>query len=153
MLLAYPSKRFEPRDTCHLYIIQNVRRDPSRRTLIADTRISAMGCVKSNENAVWFEHKVGWRNQMETFSSVTGPLWGESITGGFPSQRPATLSFDAFFDLRLNKRLSHDIWVTSWLRDFTPTDEIMFNFALHNNLVSYHNTGHRCTFSISVCCQ
>ena len=32
---------------------------------------------------------------------VTGPLWGE-----FPSQRPVTWSFEIFFDLRLNKRLS-----------------------------------------------
>ena len=30
------------------------------------------------------------------------PLWGES-TGGFPSQRPVTRSFDVFFDLRMNK--------------------------------------------------
>ena len=36
---------------------------------------------------------------------VTGPLWGEN-TGGFPSQRPVTWSYDAFFDLRLNKWLS-----------------------------------------------
>ena len=28
------------------------------------------------------------------------------VTGGFPSQRPVTRSFDVFFDLRLNKRLS-----------------------------------------------
>ena len=32
---------------------------------------------------------------------VTGPLWGEFLT-----QRPMTRSFDIFFDLRLNKRLS-----------------------------------------------
>ena len=37
---------------------------------------------------------------------VTGPLRGESTTGGFPSQRPATMSFDVFFDMRLNKRLN-----------------------------------------------
>ena len=38
---------------------------------------------------------------------VTGPLWGlPPVTGGFPSQRPVTQSFDVFFDLRLNKRLS-----------------------------------------------
>ena len=38
---------------------------------------------------------------------VTGLLWGEpQVTGGFPSQRPVMRSFDAFFDLRLNKRLS-----------------------------------------------
>ena len=37
----------------------------------------------------------------------TGLLWGEPpVTGGFPSQRPVTRSFDVFFDLRLNKRLS-----------------------------------------------
>ena len=29
-----------------------------------------------------------------------------SVTGEFPSQRPVTQSFDVFFDLRLNKRLS-----------------------------------------------
>ena len=34
---------------------------------------------------------------------VTGPLCGE-FTG--PTQRPVTRSFDVFFDLRLNKRLS-----------------------------------------------
>ena len=28
------------------------------------------------------------------------------VTGGFPSQRPVMQSFDVFFDLRLNKRLS-----------------------------------------------
>ena len=28
------------------------------------------------------------------------------VTGGFPSQRPVTRSFDVFFDLRLNKQLS-----------------------------------------------
>ena len=39
---------------------------------------------------------------------VTGPLWGEPpVTGGFPSQRPVTRSFDVFFDLCLKKnRLS-----------------------------------------------
>ena len=41
---------------------------------------------------------------------VTNPLWGvPPVTGGFPSQRAVTLSFDVFFDLRLNKRLSKKI--------------------------------------------
>ena len=35
---------------------------------------------------------------------VAGP-----VTGGFPSQRPVTRSYDAFFGLRLNKRLSKKI--------------------------------------------
>ena len=38
---------------------------------------------------------------------VTDPLWGESTaTGEFLSQKPVTRSFDVFFDLSLNKRLS-----------------------------------------------
>ena len=32
------------------------------------------------------------------------------IHGEFPSQRPVTRSFDVFFDLRLNKRLSKQWW-------------------------------------------
>ena len=38
---------------------------------------------------------------------VTGHLCGESIGHQWiPTQRPVTRSFDVFFDLRLNKRLS-----------------------------------------------
>ena len=55
-------------------------------------------------------------NHMMTSSNgnifrVTGPLCGE-FTGPdeFPAQRPVTLSFDVFFDLRLNKRLSEQPW-------------------------------------------
>ena len=36
---------------------------------------------------------------------VTGHLCGE-FTGEFPTQRPVTRSFDVYFDLRPNKRLS-----------------------------------------------
>ena len=38
---------------------------------------------------------------------VTGPLCGEFTgPGEFPVQGPVTWSFDVFFDLRQNKRLS-----------------------------------------------
>ena len=40
---------------------------------------------------------------------VTGPLC-TPVTGEFPSQRPVTRSFDVFFDLRLNKLLSKQLW-------------------------------------------
>ena len=40
---------------------------------------------------------------------VTGPLWGEPpVTGGFPSQRPVTRSFEVFFDLPLSKRWANN---------------------------------------------
>ena len=48
-----------------------------------------------------------WRHQMETFSALLALCVGNSpVTGEFPSQRPVTRSFDVFFDLCLNKRLS-----------------------------------------------
>ena len=48
-----------------------------------------------------------WRHQMETFSVLLALFVGNSpVTGEFPSQRPVTRSFDDFFDMRLNKRLS-----------------------------------------------
>ena len=42
---------------------------------------------------------------------VTGHLCGEFTGPGWiPAQRPVTRSFDVFFDLRLNKRLSKQSW-------------------------------------------
>ena len=48
-----------------------------------------------------------WRHQMETFSALLAICAGNSsVPGEFPAQRPVTRSFDVFFDLCLNKRLS-----------------------------------------------
>ena len=67
--------------------------------------------------AYWHVHTIYWwfydaailQNMMTSSDGnifrIAGPLWGES-TCGFPSQRPVTRSFDVFFDLCLNKRLS-----------------------------------------------
>ena len=52
-----------------------------------------------------------WRHQMETFSTLLALCAGNSpVTGEFPAQRPVTRSFDVFYDLRLNKRLSKQSW-------------------------------------------
>ena len=48
---------------------------------------------------------------METFSALLALCAGNSpVSGEFPTQRPVTRSFDVFFDLRLNKRLSKQWW-------------------------------------------
>ena len=47
---------------------------------------------KASRSAAW------WRHKMETFSALLA------------AQRPLTRSFDVFFDLRLNKRLSKQCW-------------------------------------------
>ena len=67
----------------------------------------------------------------ENIFRIAGPLgvggggwgWGVGVggppvTGGFPSQGPVTRSFDVFFDLRLNKRLSKQ-WRRRWFE--TPS--------------------------------
>ena len=59
---------------------------------------------------------------METFTVLPALCAGNSpVTGEFPAQRPVTRSFDALFDLRLNKRLSKQSW--GWWFD-TPSGSL-----------------------------
>ena len=52
-----------------------------------------------------------WRHQMETFSALLVICAGNSpVPGEFPTHRPVTQSFDVYFDLRPNKRLSKQSW-------------------------------------------
>ena len=52
-----------------------------------------------------------WRHQMETLFALLAICARNSpVNGEFPAQRPVTRSFDVFFDLRLNKRLSKHSW-------------------------------------------
>ena len=88
----------------------------SHRCICKDTSL------KQNDRGYWhgrnFETQSGhadwqswWRHQMETFSALLALYAGNSpVSGEFPSQRPVTRSFDGFFYLRLNKRLSKQSW-------------------------------------------
>ena len=52
-----------------------------------------------------------WRHQMKKFSALLAFCTGNSpVPGEFPTQRPVTRSFEVFFDLRPNKRLSKQSW-------------------------------------------
>ena len=69
-------------------------------------------CLRGNEVTMedMYKIKPWWRHQMETFSALLALYAGNSLgTGEFSAQRPVTQSFDVFFDLRLNKRLSTKI--------------------------------------------
>ena len=60
------------------------------------------------ESAWWLPW---WRHQMETFSALLAFCAENSpVPGEFSTQRPVTWSFDIYFDLRLNKRLSKQSW-------------------------------------------
>ena len=61
---------------------------------------------------------------------ATGPFCGNlPVTGQFPSQRPVTRSFEMFFDMRLNKRLSEQSrrW---WFE--TPSSSLWRHCNEHN---------------------
>ena len=64
-----------------------------------------LSCLSVSPVMTW------WRHQMETFSALLAICAGNSpVPGEFPTQRPVTRSFDVFFDLRMNKRLSKQPW-------------------------------------------
>ena len=52
-----------------------------------------------------------WRHQMKTFSALLAIFAGNSpVTGEFPAKRPATHSFDVFFQMCLNRWLGEQSW-------------------------------------------
>ena len=79
--------------------------------IIHDTVLSSVSNVY-----FWCQYGTQHGSLMMTSSNgnifrVTGPLCGEFTgPGEFPTQRPVTRSFDVFFDLRLNERLSKQPW-------------------------------------------
>ena len=99
------------------------------------------GATKMLEFEITLENKVSWwRHQRETFSALLALCEGKSpVTGEFPSQRSVTRSFDVFFDLLLNKRLSkqsirqwfetpsHPLWRNS--NDLKKTRYSYFTYA------------------------
>ena len=63
---------------------------------------------------------------METFSALLAICAGNSpVTGEFPAERPLMQSFDVFFDLRLNKRLSKLRWGCGLRRHSAHYDAIV----------------------------
>ena len=85
-----------------------------------------VSCFLTRVRALW------WRYQMETFSALLALCAGNSpVTGDFPAQRPVTRSFDVFFYLRQNKRMSKQPW--GWWFE-TPSWSLWrhCNVVLHN---------------------
>ena len=80
----------------------------------SDTRLCVMYKMDyfREHCSMWYRYSDSWwRHQMETFFALLVICAGNSpVTGEFPTQRPVTRSFDVFFDLRLNERLSKQSW-------------------------------------------
>ena len=74
---------------------------------------------------------------MEILSALLALCAGNSpVTGEFPTQRPVTRSFDVFFHLCLNKRLSKQSW--GWWFE-TPSRSLW----RHCNVVMRPHASHR----------
>ena len=89
-----------------------------------------------------------WRHQMETFAALVALCVGKSpVTGEFPSQRPVMRSFDVFFDLHFNKRLSKQLrrW---WSDPITLT--VMYLYCIDGMAVCLAMAAHK-YFFLSVC--
>ena len=86
-----------------------------------------------------------WRHQMGIFSAILALCAGNSpVTGEFPTQRPVMLSFDVFFDLRLNKRLSKQSW--GWWFE-TPSRSLL----RHCNVNRPNEFSWGCKFMTNIC--
>ena len=73
--------------------------------LLPNTSVKELRWVDKTLLITW------WCHQLETFSALLVICAGNSpVPGDFPARRPVMQSFDAFFDLRLNKRLSKHSW-------------------------------------------
>ena len=100
---------------------------------------------------------------METFSALLALCAGNSpVTGEFPSQKPVTRSFDGFFDLRLNERLSkqslgwwfatpsRSLWC--YCNDICRNDTI-FKTKSIKTLLDLHNINTYFTRSLFLCAE
>ena len=65
--------------------------------------------IRFHSKRLTHDYVIKWTRFLR-FCPLAGNL---PVTGEYPSQRPVTLSFDIFYDLRLNKRLSKQSW--GWL--------------------------------------
>ena len=70
-------------------------------------KITLSSCTNFHRYRSWSIHIPWLHHQMETFSALLAICAGNSpVHGEFPAQRPVTRSFDVYFNMHPNKRLS-----------------------------------------------
>ena len=95
----------------------------------------------------YLQSRTWWRHQMETFSALLAICEGNSpVPGEFPAERPVTRSFDVFFDLCPNKRLSKQWW-GSWFE--TPSSPLRRHCNDKSFIyITYKSYAHDCHFAV-----
>ena len=66
-------------------------------------------CIEYTRSVSMQRREFTWRNKMNTFSALLALCEGNPpVTGGFPSQRPVTQSFDAFLSKQTVEQTNRD---------------------------------------------
>ena len=106
--------RITPMVAGNSYDFCNLSKHPSRIWQIHNINL-----LELQQNKTFFvqplskpnDDVIKWKHFLLYWPFVRG-INRSPVTGEFPAQRPMTRTFDAFFDLRLNKRLDKQSW--SW---------------------------------------
>ena len=151
---AYPILLWWSRE-CVLYLIIIIKPEVWIINHCLGLGHETMVCAVCLTMFLWGLCNIGysrWRHQMERFSALLALCARNStVTGEFPSQRPILLSFDIFFDLRLNKRLSKQSW--DWW--FETPSRLLWRHCnaseMHLSLTSFtHNVLLRCQIDLRI---
>ena len=80
-----------------------------------------------------------WRHQMKKVSALLALCEGNPpVTGGFPSQKPDTRSFDVSYDLHQNKRLSKQSTRRWFRRHGSHYDVIVMYFIGWYKIINWY---------------
>ena len=108
--------------TTHLITMTNIcikhEKDPSSGKKVTERTCFCCPILWQSHEQMTLNWRYGskskfswWHHKMETLSALLAICAGNSpVPGEFPTQRPVMRSFDVFFDLRPNKRLSKQWW-------------------------------------------
>ena len=99
-----------------LYLDSSKRKSKSHKSKGKKTsfKVGQYKQYNINFHLKWVLVAAWWRHQMEKFSALLAICAGNSpVPGEFLAQRPVTRTFDFFFDLHPNKRLSNQ-WRGWW---------------------------------------
>ena len=123
-----PRFHFNQTNLCFVFILQNYQIDSA--ILLWNKSIHYVVICFEGKSKCILTFMPWWRHQMETFSALLPRCEGNPmVTYGFPSQRPATRSFEVFFDLHLNKQLRKQS-IHRWF------DKLSRSFWRHRNVIS-----------------
>ena len=114
--------------------------EPPMNTIIHEQVYEHMMCWFLGPYIWYHDDVIKWKHFLRYWPCVRG---NSPVPGEFPAQRPVTRSFDVFFDLRLNKRLSKQSWGW-WFETLSgPLWRHRNDMQVKNHGAEYPQAGHK----------